>query len=105
MVITVKWDNIDILVITKKHNMYISSIVTENIEKVINLGMSMALISNVKIISKELPKVITDRLPGIDIIKKEIELVSENIESNILEYINRTGCRCATDKFSFAIEK
>ena len=105
MVITVKWDNIDILVITKKHNLYISSIVTENIDKVIETGMAMTLISNVKIISKELPKIITDRLPSIDAIKKEIKIVSENLESNILEYINRTGCRYVTDKFSFVIEE
>lgn len=105
MVITVKWDNIDILVITKKHNMYITSIVTENIEKVIELGMAITLISNVKVISKELPNIIANRLPNIDVIKKEINLVSENLESNILEYINRTGCKRATDKFSFNISR
>lgn len=105
MVITVKWDNIDILVITKKHNMYISSIISENIDEVSRAGMPMFLISNINIISKELPNIILDRLPSIDMIKKEIEFVSENLESNILEYINRTGCKRATDKFSFYISK
>ena len=103
MVITVKWNNIDILNINKMHNMYVTSIITENIDKVINSGMSMTLISNVKVISKELPTIISDRLPSVDVIKEEIKLVSENLESNILEYINRTGCKNATDKLSFCI--
>lgn len=105
MVITVKWDNIDILVITKRHNMYVTSIVTENIDKVIKAGMAMTLISNVKVISKELSSIIVNRLPSIDVIKEEIELFSESLESNILEYINRTGCKRVTDKFSFEIVK
>ena len=79
MVITVKWDNIDILVVTKKHNMYMTSIVSENIDKVIECGMAITLISNIKVISKELPSIIVNRLPKIDIIKEEIKLVIENL--------------------------
>lgn len=103
MIIDVKWDGIDIINITKKKNMYISSIVTENIDEVVKKGMPITAICNIKAISKELPNIVKNRLPNINIIKKEIKLVSDNMESNILEYINSTKCVSSADKFTLDI--
>ena len=74
MIIDVKWDNIDIINITKKKNMYISSIIVENIDEVIKRGMPLSTICNIRVISKELPSIVKNRLPNINMIKKEIKL-------------------------------
>ncbi len=105
MIISIKWDDVDILSVTKKHNLYISSIKIENLDYAVKKGMPISIISNVKLISKDLPDIVKDRLPNINIIKKEIKLVSENMESNILEYINSTKCKNMVDKFTFYISK
>lgn len=104
MVINVKWDDVDILKVSKRHNMYVSEIVTANIEEVIKRGMPMSLISNIKLMSKEMPDFVMSRLPSIQMIKKEIKVVSSNLESNILEYINCTKCRRMNDKFSLEVK-
>lgn len=107
MIIDVLWNNINILKIQKKNNLYISSICRENIGKVRESGFPIYFLKDVSVVSDELPDIIRHRISNINNMKGKLKFKNdnrENIEEQIYDYINRTECRRPTDKFSIKIQ-
>ena len=107
MIIDVLWNNINILKIQKKNNLYISSICRENISKVRESGFPLYFLKDVSVVSDELPDIIRHRISNINNMKGKLKFKNdnrENIEEQIYDYINRTECRRPTDKFSIKIQ-
>ena len=53
--------------------------------------------------SKNIPKFLAERLPAKEILNSMIDVVSDNEFSNILRYIEITGCKSLTDKFEIKL--
>ena len=107
MVIDVLWNNINILKIQKRNNLYISSIYKENINKVREKGFLLYFLKDVSVVSDELPDIIKHRISNINNMKGRLKFKNDNIdnlEEQIYEYINKTECRRPTDKFSIKIQ-
>ena len=107
MVIDVLWNNINILKIQKRNNLYISSIYKENIKKVRENGFPLYFLKDVSVVSDELPDIIKHRISNINNMKGRLKFKNDNIdnlEEQIYEYINKTECRRPTDKFSIKIQ-
>lgn len=107
MVIDVLWNNINILKIQKRNNLYISSIYKENINKVRKEGFPLYFLKDVSVVSDELPDIIKHRISNINNMKGRLKFKNDNIdnlEEQIYEYINKTECRRPTDKFSIKIQ-
>ena len=107
MVIDVLWNNINILKIQKRNNLYISSIYKENINKVRDNGFPLYFLKDVSVVSDELPDIIKHRISNINNMKGRLKFKNDNIdnlEEQIYEYINKTECRRPTDKFSIKIQ-
>ncbi len=107
MNINVLWNNIEVLNIEKIDNLYISHVFTENLVEARKTGFPIYFLKQISTVSDELPVIVKNRLYSIKNIKKRIsnniDLSDEEIEKNIYEYINTTGCRRPTDKFSIKV--
>lgn len=104
MKMIISWDNLDIVDITRKKGRYFSSINPDNAAIAIEDGMPSIILSNIKIISKTIPKFIINRVPSKELRNKQLKIISPDEGVNILEYINTTNCICATDKFKVSIK-
>ena len=108
MKIDVLWDNIKILNIIKESGYYISYVYKDNIKEVRKLGFPIFFLKEINIVSDELPAIVRQRISNINNLKGKLKfkdnLDEYNVEENICKYINETGCRRPTDKFSIKIE-
>lgn len=108
MTIDLFWDDIKVLNITKLENLYISRVYEENLNNVRKSGFPMYFLSEITLVSTELPAIIRKRLSNINNLKGQLKFknnpTNEDIEKGIFEYINKTECRRPTDKFSIKIE-
>lgn len=105
MKIIISWDKIDIIEIIRKEKKYYSVILPENTTQAIEQGMPMVSIANINLVSKRMPKFILERIPEKNIRDKYLDKVSNDEGENIINYINKTNCECATDKFKIRIEQ
>ena len=55
-------------------------------------GLMTALLSQINIVSPQLPKLILNRIP-------------EQLREDYVEFIKQTQCRCNTDKFSVEVSE
>lgn len=107
MNINVLWNNIEVLCIEKLNGLYISHVFTENLVEAQRVGFPIYFLKQICAVSDELPVFIKNRIYNVKNIKEKIaentDLSEKDIEKNIYEYINATGCRRPTDKFSIKI--
>ena len=92
MKILLKWNERTIVEITKEKNLLISSANTEEIIEARKTGLMAGLLSQISIVSPQLPKLILSRIP-------------EHLQEDYIEFIKQTQCRCNTDKFSVEISE
>lgn len=108
MTVELLWDNIKILNIEKRENIYISSVYKENIQKVRELGFPIFFLEDIRLVSDELPALVKHRISNINNIKGRLKFKNDynkdELEDDIYDYINNTECRRPTDKFSIKIE-
>ncbi|CCY72201.1 unknown [Clostridium sp. CAG:921] len=104
MKIKIFWKDINIINVIRKNNVYISSLDYENFIKANKLGMPISLFFNYEMISTELPTFIKDRLPTPKIISNQINENKVSSDISIIDYINKTRCKCVTDKIEILLE-
>ena len=105
MKIKVFWDNVNIMDIVKTEKAYITSVNHDNFIQANKLGMPFSIFLNYNLVSSELPSFVKNRLPTPKIISKEIDRNNLDANISIIDYINKTKCKCATDKFEMIIEE
>jgi hypothetical protein len=108
MSIDVFWDDLNILTISKKDNLFISSVNEDNLIEAKKSGFPIYFLKQISLVSDELPNIVRNRLSNINNIKDKIKFKNnyndEEIEESIYNYINTTECRRPTDKFKINIE-
>ncbi|MBO5478017.1 MAG: hypothetical protein J6A15_09760 [Clostridia bacterium] len=100
----VYWKEIKFLEIEKINDMYHSEIITENVDKVAELGYPKTFINDIKEVDKELPKIVSNRLPDVNYLNEK-GYDTKDIEKAIGKYINDTKCRRITDYISIEVEE
>ncbi len=102
------WDELKILTVEKRDNLFISSVDSDNLMKARDAGFPIYFLKNISLISDELAPIVKNRIPSANKIQDKLkfkgEYSEENLEENICEYINSTECRRPTDKISIKIE-
>ena len=104
MKITVYWKETQFLEVEKVDEYYFSKILPENYLKVKEDGCPIIFLDKVKIVDNKLPNIIKNRLPKTEYLLKNVDKESD-IESGIIEYINRTKCKRVTDYITLDIEQ
>lgn len=107
MSIEVFWDDLKILNIEKKDNLFISSVNSENLIKARETGFPIYFLKQISLVSEDIAAIVKYRLPNVNKVKDKLRFKkesSENIEKEICDYINSTGCRRPTDKLSIQID-
>ncbi len=104
MIYKLYWDNLKILESKVVGDLYYNTIFTENIEVSRDKGLPLMYIKGIRAISDELPTVIQGRIPSTSYIRTIIKNI-DNFEDELVEYINKTGCKRVTDYFSLEVEK
>ncbi len=105
MSIEVLWDELNILTIEKKDNLFVSSVNVENLLNAKNNGFPVFLLKQISTVSDELPFIVKNRIGCIKNKLRFKDNISEDeLEENIYDYINLTGCRRPIDKFSINIQ-
>ena len=102
--ISIMWKNYNILEIIQKKDIFYSSINIENTEKAVKEGMLINTVSKISVISQELPKLITNRIPQG---KTRKEICKEhNITNEIsdIEYLKLTKGQVMTDNITILID-
>lgn len=100
----VYWKEIKFLEIEKINEMYYSKIISENVDKVVELGYTKSFMNDIKEVDKKLPKIITNRLPNINYLnEKGYEI--KDLEKAIIKYITDTKCIRITDYISVEVEE
>lgn len=99
MKMIISWDDIDVVQVTRNEKYYCSVLIEKNVISAIKKGMPIIMLSNIKLISKRMPEFILKRIPKKDIRDEFLEYVSQDDGENIINYINKTNCKVATDKF------
>ena len=90
MKLLLKWNENTIVEIIKEGNLFIAVANSEEIVKARKTGLMAGLLSQISVVSPQLPKLILNRIPeGCDCV----------------EFIKNTQCRYNTDKFSVEIEE
>lgn len=106
--ITLMWDDLKIMEINKRGDLFFSKIDYDNIMKAKENGFPIALLKQVSVVSDELSPIIKRRIPNPEKLRKRINFKNndenDEIERAICEYINETKCRRPTDKFSIKLE-
>lgn len=105
MKIKVFWNNINIMDIIKENKIYITTLNHDNFIKANKDGMPLSLFLKYNLVSSELPSFVKDRLPTPKVISNEVERKGLDNNISIIDYINKTRCKCATDKFEMTIEE
>lgn len=105
MQMIISWNDIDIVKVIRNEKYYCSVLIEENVISAIKKGMPTVMISNIKLISKRMPEFILKRIPKKEIRDEVLETVSQDEGENIINYINKTNCKFATDKFLIRIVK
>lgn len=100
----VYWKKIKFLEIEEIKGIYYSKLITENIDKVIELGYPKTFINDIKEVEKELPKIVSNRLPDINYLNEK-GYDTSNLEKTIIKYINDTKCRRITDYITVEVEE
>lgn len=100
----VYWKKIKFLEIEEIKGIYYSKLITENIDKVIELGYPKTFINDIKEVEKELPKIVSNRLPDINYLNEK-GYDTSNLEKAIIQYINDTKCRRITDYITIEVEE
>lgn len=100
----VYWKEIKFLEVEKINDIYYSSLIGENVEKVVEDGYPKTFIMNIKAMDDKLPKLIRNRIPSAEYMSEKIEN-KDDLEKSIVEYINKTKCRRVTDHISMEIEE
>lgn len=103
MSIEVFWDELNILTIEKKDNLYFSYVDTENLVQARKSGFPIFFLKQISVVSDELPAIVRHRIPSFESINNKINLKEKTMET-IIDYINETKCKRPTDKFSIKIE-
>lgn len=104
MKMIIKWDNLDIVYITRQKGVYIYNLDVDNFKEAVDKGMSKISLLEVPLISKKLPKFIENRIPPKKIRDEKLDIVSEDEGINILRYIELTKCVLPTDKIQIILE-
>ena len=105
MSIEVFWDELNILEIEKRDNLFISVVNIENLLLAKETGFPTFLLKQISVVSDELPGIVRDRIACIrGRLKFKDNCTEEELEENIFNYINTTVCRRPTDKFSINIQ-
>ena len=100
MSIEVLWDDLNILTIEKKDDLFFSYIDSENLMKARKTGFPIFFLKQISIVSDNLPAIVRQRIPRIE----NKEIINNKEEKDICKYINSTGCQRPTDKFSIKID-
>lgn len=100
MSIEVLWDDLNILTIEKKDDLFFSYIDSENLMKARKTGFPIFFLKQISIVSDNLPAIVRQRIPRIE----NKEIINNKEEKDICKYINSTGCKRPTDKFSIKID-
>ncbi|MGN1012414.1 MAG: hypothetical protein ACI4ON_01105 [Clostridia bacterium] len=100
MSIEVLWDDLNILTIEKKDDLFFSYIDSENLMKARKTGFPIFFLKQISIVSDNLPAIVRQRIPRVE----NKEIINNKEEKDICEYINSTGCKRPTDKFSIKID-
>lgn len=105
MSIEVFWDDLSIMNIEKKDNLYFSSVNSDNLIKARENGFPIYFLKQVSLVSDELAPIVKYRIPTVDKSKEKLKFKnnSEATEIEIINLINETGGRRPTDKFSIQI--
>ena len=93
MTYIINWDNCKVVCIEKIDKKYISILDRNGYLHAIQSGMPGFLLSGIKVLSYELPKLVQNRIRGYETLS----------ETEIVSYIKKTKCRCNTDKFSIIV--
>lgn len=104
MKIRVYWKDIEFLEVEKVEDKYFSMIIMENYKKVKEEGCPVMFVENIKIVDDKLPHIIQSRLPKTTNLISKLGDGNKDIESSIIEYINKTKCKRATDYITLDIE-
>ncbi len=108
MSIEVLWNNKIILTIEKQDGLYISHVFEENLNDARKTGFPIYFLKQISLVSDELPTLVKSRISNVNNLKSKLKFAEDidekEIEKCICEYINETGCRRPTDKFSLKIE-
>lgn len=105
MKIIISWDDVDIVEVIRNEKYYCSVLIEKNVIPAIKNGMPNIMISNIKLVSKRMPEFILKRIPKKEIRDEVLGSVSQDEGENIINYINKTKCKFATDKFLVRIVK
>lgn len=105
MKMIISWNDIDIVKVIRNEKYYCSALIEENVISAIKKGMPTIMVSNIKLISKRMPEFILKRIPKKEIRDEVLETVSQDEGENIINYINKTNCEFATDRFLIRIVK
>ena len=105
MKMIISWNSLDIIEIVRKGDKYYSVILPDNASKAVEDGMPLVSIASIKLASKRMPQFILDRIPKKEVRDNFIDNVSEDEGENIINYINKTNCKYATDKFMVRIQQ
>lgn len=105
MKMIISWNELNVIEVIRIENKYFSKILVDNIALAIKEGMPMISIANIKLVSKSLPQFILSRIPQKCVRDKYLKNISSYEGENIINYINTTSCKLATDNFKISIEK
>ena len=100
MSIEVLWDDLNILTIEKKDDLFFSYIDSENLMKARKTGFPIFFLKQISIVSDNLPAIVRQRIPRIE----NKEIINNKEEKDICKYIHSTGCTRPTDKVSIKID-
>lgn len=103
MVIKIFWEKYPILNIIKDDNRYFSELKYDSLKEAEKHGMPITLLNQFQMISTKLPYFVKERLPNTANMVKN--MTEEIKQIDVIEYINQTRCKCATDKFEIEIEE
>lgn len=98
MSIEVLWDDLNILTIEKKDNLFFSYVDSENLIKARKTGFPVFFLKQISLVSDELPAIVRHRIPNV------INNLEYEKEQEYYDYINSTECKRPTDKFSIKVD-
>ena len=83
MSIEVLWDDLNILTIEKKDDLFFSYIDSENLMKARKTGFPIFFLKQISIVSDNLPAIVRQRIPRIE----NKEIITNKEEKDICKYI------------------
>lgn len=96
--------NDELILKTKKTEFgFLNEVFAEALEKGSKEGLPVAFFANISAISDELPYMIKERIPNARFLERKIK-DTDDLEKQMLEYINETKCARVTDRFTLTID-